>query len=78
MAAGGRIAIALEKADPQTLERLTAGGHRMSDWEGSPAEDFAEAIAAFWSGEQWDIRTDGGPLTPEVEAFLDRLTTSNT
>ena len=54
------------------------GGHRMSDWEGSPAEDFAEAIAAFWSGEQWDIRTDGGPLTPDVEAFLDRLTTSNT
>ncbi|MCB1486354.1 MAG: ABC transporter ATP-binding protein, partial [Bauldia sp.] len=27
----GRIAIALEKADPQTLERLTAGGHRMSE-----------------------------------------------
>lgn len=54
------------------------GGHRMDDWEGSPSEDFAEAIVAFWSGDQWDVRTDGGDLTEEVVTFLDLLTTANT
>ncbi len=54
------------------------GGHRMEDWEGSPSEDFAEAMVAFWSADQWDIRTDGGELTDEVTTFLDLLTTANT
>lgn len=54
------------------------GGHRMDDWEGSPSEDFAEAITAFWSANQWSIRTDGGELTEEVVTFLDLLTTANT
>ena len=54
------------------------GGHRMEDWEGSPSEDFAEAMVAFWSADQWDIRTDGGELTDEVATFLDLLTIANT
>jgi len=54
------------------------GGHRMDDWEGSPSEDFAEALVAFWSSDQWDVRTDGGELTEEVVTFLDLLTAANT
>ena len=54
------------------------GGHRMEDWQGSPSEDFAEAIVAHWSADQWDVRTDGGALTEEVVTFLDLLTTANT
>ena len=54
------------------------GGHRMEDWQGSPSEDFAEAVVAFWSADQWDVRTDGGELSEEVVTFLDLLTTANT
>ena len=54
------------------------GGHRMDDWEGSPSEDFAEAMVAFWSADRWDVRTDGGVLTEEVVTFLDLLTAANT
>lgn len=68
---------ALRGFDPDTPWR-GLGGHRIEEWQGSPSEDFAEAIVAFWSAGQWDVRTDGGPLADEVVTFLDLLTTANT
>jgi hypothetical protein len=48
-------------------------GHRLDDWAASPAEDFAEVIAAVWAERDWAIRTDGGPLTDDDVAFVERV-----
>ena len=54
------------------------GGHRLDDWAVSPAEDFAEVMAAVWSAGRWEIRTAGGPLTDAVREFADLVMVANT
>jgi hypothetical protein len=64
---------ALRGFSPETPWRVE-GSHRLEAWAASPSEDFAEAMAVWWSDGRWEIRTDGGSLDDEQRRFFDELT----
>lgn len=47
-------------------------GHRLDQWERQPSEDFAEAMAMYWSGGRWEPRTFA-PLPAPTPEQLDEI-----
>lgn len=62
---------------PSDTPWTSSRSHRLEDWDGSPSEDFAEVVAAVWSADRWEIRTDVGPVDDPVREWVDQLIARN-
>ena len=70
---GQRSAFAIDRGFTADTPWQGEGSHRIDDWVAAPSEDFAEAMASWWSDGRWPVRTAGGELTADQRDFIAAL-----